>query len=119
MNLKVKFLPYERLDSRSLDKILEDVRKDTIIMIDAKLSAKQEARIIEETMKKVSEKFSGIELGSLELVREKNAPAMQRFKGMFIDMVIGKRRGITVIGPARIIKKIKKNPEDLLLDMSG
>ncbi len=36
---------------------------------------------------------------------------------MIIERIAGKKRGLTIIGPAKIIRKIEKNPEELLLYM--
>lgn len=118
MKLKVKFLPYEKLKELSLKDVLADLQKNMIIMVDAKLSIEQETKIIEETMKRISDKFSGIELSSLELTPEKDTNLLDKIKSIFIELIIGKKRGLTVIGPAKIIKKIRKNPEELLLDVS-
>lgn len=118
MNLKVKFVPYENIGN--LKEILKDLQQNTILMIDAKLSVEEETNIIEETMRKISGKFSGIELSSLSLsdsVGQDNL--FEKLKVRFFELLTKKQRGITVIGPARIIKRIEKNPDDLLLDMSG
>jgi hypothetical protein len=118
MNLKIKFLPYEKI--KNLNGILKELQKDTIIMIDAKLSVEEETEIIKETMKRISKKFTGVELSSLSLSDyEKEGTILRRVRNKFVEKLIGKKRGITVVGPAKIIKKIKKNPEELLLDMSG
>lgn len=118
MKLRVKILPYERIGDESLKEILKDIRENTIIMIDAKLSVEQETYIIQETMKKISDKFSGIELSSLEMGSEKGTTFLAGFKNRLLEMLMGKKRGITIIGPAKIIKKIEKNPRDMLLDLS-
>ena len=118
MKLRVKVLPYERIEEGGLDEILKDVRDNTLIMIDAKLSVDQETYIIQETMKKISDKFSGIELSSLELNPSKDSTFFTGVKNRILEMLIGKKRGITIIGSAKIIKKIEKNPKNLLLDLS-
>ena len=119
MNIKIKFLPYERLKEMDIPHLLEDMKKDTIILIDAKLSVSQETAIIEETMKAISDKFSGIELSSMEINADEETSMLEKIRGRFAELILGKRRGITVIGPSKTIKKIKKNPKDLFLEMSG
>ncbi len=119
MNIKIKFLPYERLKELDIPHLLEDMKKDTIILIDAKLSVSQETAIIEETMKAISDKFAGIELSSLEMSADENVSLFEKLRGRFAEFILGKRRGITVIGPSKTIKRIKKNPKDLFLEMSG
>lgn len=118
MKLRVKVLPYERIKEGGLKGILKDVRENTLIMIDAKLSVDQETYIIQETMKKISDRFPGIELNSLELSPDKDSTPLGNLKSRILEMLIGKKRGITIIGSAKIIKKIEKNPQNLLLDLS-
>ena len=115
MRLKIKIVPYENLKKYEFNSILRDLREDTIILIDAKLKSEEEAHLIKETMKRVSEKFSGIELSSLELGSGNNISFTEKLKRSFIETIIGKKRGLTLIGPAKIIRKIRKNPEHLML----
>ena len=115
MNLKIKFIPYEKFLKDSFNEIVRNLKDDTIILIDAKLTAEQEADIIKETMKRISHKFSGIEMSSIDLQEQANQ--MGKIKNAFIEAIIGRKRGMTLIGPAKIVHKIKKSPEELLLYM--
>ncbi|NIO19719.1 MAG: DUF2073 domain-containing protein [Candidatus Aenigmarchaeota archaeon] len=117
MNLRIKLIPYERLKKGEVKSLIKDLKEGTIILVDAKLDPKEEADLIEETMKVVSTKFSGIELSSMDLKELKESTSFERFKNMVIEKIIGKKRGLTIIGPAKIIRKIEKNPEELLLYM--
>ena len=113
--LRIKFVPYERIREEKFKKILKDLEDNTIILVDAKLDAKEEAALIAETMKCVSDKFSGIELSSIEINSKKDNGRYYKLKNAFIERIIGKKRSMTVLGPARVVQKIKKNPEELLL----
>ena len=113
--LRIKFVPYERLKEEKFKKILKDLAENTIILVDAKLDAKEEAALIAETMRTVSDKFAGIELSSIEINSKKNLGHIDRLKGAIIEKIIGKKRGMTVLGPAKVVQKIKRNPEELLL----
>ncbi len=115
--LRIKFIPYEKLKKMEYSEILEEVKEGTIILVDAKLSPSEEADLIEETMKLISDKFSGIEVSSIELSELREMTGFDRFKNMIVDRILGKKRGMTIIGPAKIIRKIEKNPEELLLYM--
>jgi len=117
MNIRIKLIPYERLKREDVKNLVKDLKEGTIILVDAKLDPKEEADLIEATMKVVSEKFSGIELSSMDLAELKEATNLEKFKNMIIERIMGKKRGLTIIGPAKIIKKIEKNPEELLLHM--
>jgi len=115
--IKIKLMPYEVFRKKKLKQIFDELKENTILLIDAKLSAQEEARIIEETMKEVSGKFSGIELSSLEMQDGKTTTNIDRIKNMLLETLTGKKRGMTIIGPAKIVRKIEKDPEDLLLYM--
>ncbi len=116
--LKIKFVPYEILKKKKTKDIVSDLEKNTIILVDAKLLPTEETKLIRATMKKVSSKFSGIELNSLDLSEmKKNKTWSEIVKEKAMEIILGKKRGITIIGPADIIKKIEKDPSDLLLFM--
>jgi hypothetical protein len=111
--LKIKFVPYERFRRDGYKSFIKDVREDAIILIDAKLKAEEEASVIQETMKRVAVGFPGIELNSLELP-EADAVA-EKIKGALLERVTGKKRGFTIIGPSKIVREIRKKPEELML----
>ncbi len=113
--LRIKFLPYEKAKKEDIKGMLNDLKSGMIIVIDAKLPAEEETKIIEETMKIVSEKFPGIELSSIEISHSKSETTLDKIKEVIIEKLSGKKRGLTIIGPAKIIRKIEKNPEELLL----
>ncbi|MFQ5647731.1 MAG: DUF2073 domain-containing protein [Candidatus Aenigmatarchaeota archaeon] len=115
MNLKIKFVPYEKFRHDGFKRLLGDLKGNTIILVDAKLNAEEEARLIKDTMEKVSTSFTGIEMSSLEL--EKQPDTLDKIKNMLIETISGKKRGLTIIGPAKIVRRIEKNPEELLLHM--
>jgi hypothetical protein len=115
--LRIKFVPYERIKEERFKRVLKDLAENTIVLVDAKLDAKEEAALIAETMKSVSDRFSGIELSSIEMKTRKDNGHYDRFKSALIERIIGKKRGMTVLGPAKVVQKIKRNPEELLLYM--
>lgn len=118
MDIKIKFFPYEKLKEDGIKDLLRDLKKNTIIMIDAKLRPEEEAKLIEETMKNVSAHFSGIELDSLDLSgSSENDTMIKKLKVQILEFLTGKKRGLTLIGPADVIKRIEKKPDDLLLHM--
>ena len=113
MGFKIKLVPYEKFKADGVKSFMKDLREGTIILIDAKLNPEEEADIIEKTMKKVSEKFTGIELNSLDLSKQKDV--MGKLKNLIIKVVTGKKQGLTIIGPAKIVRKIERNPKELLV----
>ena len=72
---------------------------------------------IKETMEKISYLFSGIEMGSLDVKKQKNVGGFEKLRNTLAETIMGKKRGLTIIGPAKVIHKIEKNPEELRLFM--
>jgi len=119
-DIKIKFMPYEKLNSRSLHSILEEVKKDTIILVDAKLRPEEESMIIKKTMESISDKFAGVELRSIDIgtKKKKDKDIAHVLREKLFELISGKKRGMTVIGNASLIKKIEQDPDKLLLHMS-
>ena len=114
MNIRIKLLPYERFKRDKYKAIIKDLKEDTIILIDAKLSMEEELVLIKETMRNISGNFTGIELSSINSI-EKDMGNADKFRNMLVERISGKKRGMTIIGPARLVQKIKKNPQELTL----
>lgn len=112
--LRIRFVPYEKIKSDNYKAVMRGLKENAIVLVDAKLTPEEESELIKETMKSISGSFTGIEMSSLDIT-EKAQTNLSRIRGMFIEAVLGKKRGITIVGPAKIVRKIKKNPEDLLL----
>jgi hypothetical protein len=111
--IKIKFIPYE-IVGNDFRKVLRALQKDSLVLIDAKLQPEEEADLIKETMEKFSERFSGIELSSISAPEATN---LEKIRNAIVERLTGRKRGFTIIGPAGIVRKIKKNPQELLVYM--
>ncbi|HLD79596.1 DUF2073 domain-containing protein [Candidatus Woesearchaeota archaeon] len=113
-----KFVPYHEVDGLSsakrVNKLLKIVKEDKIVIMEGRLRRQEEADLIEITMEEISPKFKGIELSVIYPDKDKQ-DAMQRLKGVFADALLGDRQGLTIIGPASIVKKIESNPDQIEL----
>jgi len=101
----------EMSSSKKLDKIFSFVKNGEIVMLEGRLSADEETALISKALRNVSSKFSGIEIAFLEGHVEKSFT--QKIKERILKFLVGNRLGLTVIGPSKIIKEIKMNPEKL------
>ena len=112
--IRMKLIPYEKLKN-DLDGVFSEIEKGSIVIVDAKLTPEEEARIIEETMNRVSLKFKGIEISSFQLSggADGRSGMFSILKKKLEGLLSGKERGITLIGSASIIKKIERNPQEL------
>ena len=119
-NLRIEFIPFDKLKNLSLKRkinlIVSTVRRNSVLIIDGKLSAEEEAKLIEETMKRVSKSFPGVEICSFNSAdfRKKEKQFFDVIKETVLDKIVG-RRGITIIGPAAVVKNIRKDPDKVSL----
>ena len=116
--ITLQYIPHyeiKNLDTESkIRKILKHVKDDRIILIDCKLDPLEEGLLIERTMEEVDRKFKGIEIASI-IPDKKNMQFLDIFKRDLAKILLGKDDGVTIIGPASIIKEIKKNPNKIEL----
>ncbi|MCD6403588.1 hypothetical protein DRN62_02975 [Nanoarchaeota archaeon] len=119
--ISITFIPLEKFNEMKLedkvDMIIEKSKKDEIIIIEGILKPEEEMELIKKTMENISRIFRGIEIESLTAEELKGGykNLMEKLRSKALDALMGRKRGITVIGPATIVKKIKKNPGNISL----
>jgi len=112
--IKINFVPYESIRD-DFKRVFRALQSNSIVLIDAKLDAEEEAELIRDTMERFSDRFSGIELSSLDSPNQ--IGGFDKVKSSLAEFITGKKRGFTIIGPANVVRKIKKNPRELHLYM--
>ncbi|MFA5142136.1 MAG: DUF2073 domain-containing protein [Candidatus Woesearchaeota archaeon] len=117
--LAFQFIPYaeiEKLPSdRRIQRILSVVMDDKIAVLEGTLRKEEETELIQRTMESIDERFKGIELAVSTPKKKMNEEWHEKIKGAVINYLLGGRSGFTIIGPATIIKEIKKNPDKIEL----
>ena len=116
----IQFLPYSEikyLDSNQrIKKILRMVLGNNILILQGKLKPEEEARLIGDTMAMIGyvKNFKGIELAVIS--GNNNEKFFGKIKKGIVNMLVGGDLGaITILGPATIVKEIKKNPKKIEL----
>ncbi len=118
----IQFLPYAEI--RDLDttqrirKILNIVLGNNILILQGKLEVEEETRLIEDTMAMVGhvKNFKGIELAVISGNSNKGLGVFGKFKMNIANTLAGGDMGaVTILGPATIIKEIKRNPKKIEL----
>jgi hypothetical protein len=106
-DLRIEFVSASVLkdfeSAKRIDYLLKVIKRGSLIVLEEKLAPDEERLLIEETMNLVNDKFSGIEISSLGAIEAK------QWKERLIKLLGGKTSGLTVIGPAKIIKEIKND----------
>ncbi|MFA6462225.1 MAG: DUF2073 domain-containing protein [Candidatus Woesearchaeota archaeon] len=113
-----QFVPYQDIENLSsakrINKLLNIVKENKIVLMEGRLKKEEEADLIEITMGEITQKFKGIELSVIYPDRSKQ-DLFQKVKGTMTSVLLGNREGMTIIGPASIVKKIEKNPNKIEL----
>lgn len=113
-----QFVPYNDIENLSsakrVNKLLNIVKENKIVIMEGRLKKEEEADLIEITMEEISNRFKGIELSVINQEKSK-LDFGQKFKNGFTSLLLGDRQGLTIIGPASVVKKIEKNPDKIEL----
>ncbi len=115
--LTLEYVPYVKLEQLSseerINKILKVVKQNRIVLLEGRLRKEEETELIKQTMESITEKFKGVEFGTIDPQNEENAAFFAKIKKSVVNMLIGDRAGLTIIGPASIVKEIKQDPEKI------
>lgn len=113
-----QFIPYQEIQQLSsakrVNKLLNIVKEDRIVIMEGRLRKEEEADLIEITMEEITPKFKGIELSVIYPDKTKQ-DALQVVRSTMATILLGDRQGFTIIGPASIVKKIERNPDKIEL----
>ena len=116
--LTLQFLPYAEIEelssARRVHKILDIVKENKIVMLEGRLKKEEEADLIQITMEHITPKFKGIEIAVIN-PEQKSTNLLKKMRLNMMSLVLGDRMGMTIIGPATIVREIKRNPEKIEL----
>ncbi|MGB9635203.1 MAG: OapB/ArvB family protein [Candidatus Micrarchaeia archaeon] len=118
MDIRIEFVSSNILggmdSKRRVDYLIDVIKKGYIIVLEERLDREDEKLLLEKTMGLIDDRFTGIEISSLGEYKED-------WRNTIIRMLGGKTGGMTVIGPAKLIKAIKneKDKINLLAGLRG
>jgi len=116
--LTLQFIPYSDVEGltteQKIKKILGIVKDDKVIVMEGRLKKTEETELIKATMERINNKFKGIEV-SVIYPENKEETFGKKLRSSLIGALLGNRQGLTVIGPATLIKEIKKDPDKIQL----
>jgi hypothetical protein len=117
--LTLQFIPYHELEPMTQDakikKLLDIVKEEKIVLMQGRLTPVEESLLIQKTMESVDKHFRGIELCTVYPESKKKQKLQNGFKKMVFKFFLGNREGVTIIGPASIIKEIRRDPNKIEL----
>ncbi len=116
----IQFLPYSEIrdlnSNERLRKILGIILGNNILILQGKLKSEEETRLIGDTMAMIGhvKNFKGIELAVISGNGHQGFFGYMK-KGIVNVLSGGDLGAITIIGPATIVKEIKRNPKKIEL----
>ena len=119
----MQYVPFEEvsgLDSeRKIQKLIKIVKQNKLVLMEGTLTPQEEADLIEETMETIDSKFKGVEITSFNPLEKNSRQIQDKLKQLFIETLFGRSRGLTIIGPANIVREIRKDPNRIQLFLSN
>lgn len=116
--LTLEFVPYNEIAGLSslgrIRKLLNIAKQNKIVLLEGRLKKEEETELIKTTMEEINEDFRGIELAVIYPTKTES-DMFTKIRTNFIDLLAGNRLGLTIIGPASIVKAIKKDPTKIQL----
>ncbi len=122
-NVTISFIPYSEISNlnsnQKIKKILDLCLENKILIIQGRLDPTEEASLIQSTMALVGriKNFKGVEIATIS-GNKKEESLMDRMKENLAKALVGDRGVITLIGPAAIVKDIKRDPKKIELLLS-
>ena len=118
-SLTLQFVPYSDISSMNsverIKKLLKVVLDNKIVLLQGKLKAEEESRLIEDTMALIGniKGFKGIELAVLS--PKESGSVVGNFKRGLARILVGENDSITIIGPASIVREMRRDPNKIQL----
>lgn len=117
--ITLQIVPYSELTGLSslgrIRKLLNIAKENKIVLVQGRLTKEEEAELIKITMEEINKDFKGIELAVIDSDLSKSNNPIESLRENMASMLLGNRQGLTVIGPANIVKEIKKDPKKIEL----
>jgi hypothetical protein len=116
--LTLQLVPYAEIESLTsvgrIRKLLNIAKENKIVLLQGRLKQEEEAELIKATMEEINKQFKGIELAVINPSMA-SLTGLQKLKNNFASVLLGERQGLTIIGPASVVSKIRKDPHKIEL----
>ena len=121
-DLTIHFMPYSEIahdgSTERIKKILGLILQNKIIILQGKLKPEEEARLIENTMTLIGiiPGFQGVEIATID---SEHRGLFDKMRRNLARILVGENDAVTIIGPANLVKDIKRNPKKIELMLKG
>ena len=117
--LTLQFVPYSEINHLTsigrIRKLLNLAKENKIVLLEGRLEKDEETELIKTTMEEINKDFKGIELAVVNT--SSGDDPFSKLKSSFVSALLGNKQGFTIIGPAKVIKNIKRDPNKLQILM--
>jgi hypothetical protein len=116
--LTLHFMPYSEISGldtvERIKKLLKIILDNKVIILQGRLKPEEESRLIEDTMIMIGniKGFKGVELAVISQDSD-NQSMLDKMKFSLAKALVGQQDSLTIIGPASIVKEMKKDPKKL------
>ena len=116
--LTLSFIPYSEIANldtvERIKKLLKIILDNKVIILQGRLKPEEETRLIEDTMIMIGNirGFKGVELEIISSDSEERT-MFEKFRFGLAKALVGQQDALTIIGPATVIKEMKKDPKKL------
>lgn len=116
--LTLHFIPYSEISKldvvERIKKLLKIILDNKVVILQGRLKPEEESRLIEDTMIMVGniKGFRGVELAVISQNSE-NRSLFEKMKFGIAKALVGHQDALTIIGPASIVKEMKRDPKKL------
>ena len=118
-DLTIHFMPYSEISREDsigrIKKIIGLILENKIIILQGRLKPEEETKLIENTMTLIGniKGFQGVEISTLSGDREQSL--FNKIRHNIARVLVGEQDSITLIGPASVVKEMKKDPKKIEL----
>ncbi len=119
-DLTIHFMPYSEIAKEDtvhrIKKILGLILDNKIIILQGRLKPEEEGKLIETTMTLIGniKGFQGIEISTISSDSE-NKTLFDKVRHNIARILVGEQDAVTLIGPASVVKEIKRDPKKIEL----
>jgi hypothetical protein len=116
--LTLNFIPYSEISNldtlERIKKLLKIILDNKVIILQGRLKPEEETRLIEDTMIMIGNirGFKGVELEVISSDSEERT-MFEKLRFGLAKALVGQQDALTIIGPATVIKEMKKDPKKL------
>jgi len=121
--LTIHFMPYSEIAHEDsigrIKKVMGVILDGRILVLQGRLRPEEEARLIENSMTLIGniKNFQGIEIATLS--GDSDARGLfENLRHNIARILVGEQDSITLIGPASVVKEMKKDPKKAELMLS-